>query len=145
LSLLEVAPLHLKLRSFETYVTTSSAQQVALKAALPLLRASLAIGPVERVLKGALGRIPGPDVEARKKRWTILAEARGSNGFRNVVVRGADVYGLTAETLAAGAARMADDGYDRSGVLSPVQAMDLDFLQKELIDQGVSIETYGPT
>jgi short subunit dehydrogenase-like uncharacterized protein len=119
-------------------------QQAALKVALPLLRASLAIGPIERALKSALGRISGPDVEARKKRWTILAEARGSNGFRNVVVQGADVYGLTAEILAAGAARMADDGYDRSGVLSPVQAMDLDFLQKELIDQGISIETYGP-
>ncbi|MGH2694573.1 MAG: saccharopine dehydrogenase family protein [Actinomycetota bacterium] len=145
LSVLEVAPLHLNLRSFETYVTTSSAQQAALKAALPLLRASLAIGPVERALKGVLGRVPGPHVEARKKRWTILAEARGSNGFRNVVVQGADVYGLTAETLAAGAARMAEDGYDRSGVLSPVQAMDLDYLQKELINQGVSVETYGPT
>jgi short subunit dehydrogenase-like uncharacterized protein len=145
LSLLEVAPLHLNLSSLETYVTTSSAQQVAMKAALPMLRASLAIGPVERALKSALGRVPGPGVEARKKKWTILAEARGSNGFRNVVVRGADVYGLTAETLAAGAAHMAEKSYQRSGVLSPVQAMGLDFLQKELIDQSVSIETYGPT
>jgi short subunit dehydrogenase-like uncharacterized protein len=144
LSLLEVAPLHLDLRGLETYVTTPRAQQIALKAAMPFVRASLAIGPVERVLKGALGRIPGPDVEARKKRWTILAEARGDNGFRNVVVQGADVYGLTGEILAAGAARMAEDGYDRSGVLSPVQAMDLDFLQKALIDRGISIETHGP-
>ena len=145
LSLLEVVPLHLDLRSLGTYVTISSAQRMALKATLPLLRASLAIGPIERMIKNVAGRVPGPRRDARAKRWTILAEARGSNGFRNVVVQGADVYGLTAETLAAGAARMAQADFERSGVLAPVQAMDLDFLQKELVNQGITIETHDPS
>jgi len=40
---------------------------------------------------------------------------------------------------------MARDGYDRTGVLAPVDAVGLETAQKELNEQGVSIETFEPS
>jgi hypothetical protein len=37
------------------------------------------------------------------------------------------------------------EDYDRSGVVAPVQAVDVDFFQKVLLESGTSIESYGPT
>lgn len=74
--------------------------------------------------------------------WTILAEARSGSQWRNVTLTGRDVYGLSARLLAAGAAALAASDISRSGVLSPVQGLGTDFWLKELIDWGVSIETY---
>ena len=81
-------------------------------------------------LRGALGtlirRLPAaPSEAARKKaRFTISCEARGRSGTRRGVVRGSDVYGLTAASLAHGALLCADPAYDRRGALAPAQAFD---------------------
>lgn len=142
-----LAPLHLDLSGLETYVTTGTAQRWGLRLGLPLLRAVRAL-PRGRVLTesfaGLVRRGEGPDDEARQGRWTILAEARAQERWRNVALQGGDVYGLTAELLAEGALKMAQPGYDRSGVLSPVQAFDVDFLEKLLLDNSTTIDIYGP-
>ena len=137
-----LAPLHLDLNSLELYGTAGRGQALALKG-LPVLGALLRAAPVRRTVEGAIDRfVSGPEGDARGRRWTILAEARSGDRRRNVVVTGRDPYGLTAELLAAGALHMLDDDFDASGVLAPVQAIGLDVLQKELIDHGVSIETF---
>jgi hypothetical protein len=74
--------------------------------------------------------------------WTILAEARRESQWRNVTLRGRDLYGTSARLLAAGATALAGREFSASGVISPVQAAGTDFWHKELIDAGVSIETY---
>ena len=55
------------------------------------------------------------------------------------------MYGLTAQLLSAAAMRMAQPAYESTGVLAPVQAMGIDVLEKELLDNDVEITTYGPT
>jgi hypothetical protein len=59
-----------------------------------------------------------------------------------VALMGTDPYGLTAETLAATGAKLARDGHGSAGVMSPVQAVGLQELQKELIDLGVDFQTW---
>lgn len=81
-------------------------------------------------LRGAVGalirRLPAAPSEAirRKARFTISCEARGKSGTRRGVVRGEDVYGLTAVSLAHGALLCADPAYERKGALAPAQAFD---------------------
>lgn len=81
-------------------------------------------------LRGALGavirRLPAaPSEKARKAaRFTISCEVRGRSGARRGTVRGNDVYGLTAVSLARGAMLCADPTYDRKGALAPAQAFD---------------------
>jgi hypothetical protein len=58
---------------------------------------------------------------------------------------GRDVYGLTAETLAAGAMKLAEDGKEGAGVMSPVQAVGLETLHKELVGFGVDVQIYEPS
>ena len=137
-----LAPLHLDLNSLRLFGTVGPALSVALKG-LPAVKPLLSFGPARRVLEAIFDRIiVEPQGEARNARWTILAEARSGSSRRNLVVTGRDPYGLTAETLAAAGIHMAEEGYEEKGVLSPVQALGIDKLQKELIELGVSIETY---
>ena len=138
-----VLPLHLKLSSFRTYVTTRTPQRIATRFAAPLLRGMQQTPPGRRLIEGFVARLPeGPDTQGRGARWTILAEASDGEAFRNVVVSGRDPYGLSAELLALGSLTMAADDYDRSGVLAPVEAVGLETLQKVLIEQGVTTETF---
>lgn len=141
-----LVPLHLDLTRLELYVTSGSLQRIALRAGVPLLRAARAV-PLTRDLPASLvdrlQRSEGPEGSRRAAKWTILAEARGSNDWKNVTLVGHDVYGLTARLLAAASLHMARPEYDRTGVLSPVQAVGSDLLEKELVDHGASIEIYG--
>jgi short subunit dehydrogenase-like uncharacterized protein len=81
-------------------------------------------------LRGATGalikRLPAaPREEDRKAaRFTISCEARGKSGTRRGTVRGSDVYGLTAQSLAHAATLCADPSYDCRGALAPAQAFD---------------------
>lgn len=146
LALARLAPLHLDVQTFRTYVTSGGIEGALMKVSLPVLRAALK-SPLSSVIDTVIRRGPdGPDDAARADgRWTILAEARAADGrWRNVSVMGTDVYGLTAATLARSAVEMASPGYDRSGVLSPVGAIGLEALRDELEKNGVSIETYEP-
>ena len=133
-----LAPLHLDLSSLQLYVTVGNAQRLALKS-LPLLRAFLRTPLGPRVLEPLIERVAGSP--APEERWTILAEAQDGDTRRNVAIKGRDVYGLTAQLLATAAERMCEPDFDQAGVVSPVQAVGVDRLQKALIDNDASIET----
>lgn len=137
-----LAPLHLDLHNLRLYGTAARPQAIALKA-LPLLRPVVTFGPVQSALEGLIDRaVKPPQGKARNAPWTILAEATSEGQRRNVALAGRDVYGLTAETLTAAALHMSEEDFSGTGVLSPVQAVGIDRLQKELIDHGVSIDVY---
>ncbi|MGH2820700.1 MAG: saccharopine dehydrogenase family protein [Actinomycetota bacterium] len=141
----QLAPLHLDVRTVKTFMTTGYGRRLALRTSLPLLRGALGLPHGRRMLEELLGRmVRRPGEGSSRGRWTILAEATSGDGRRNVVLSGRDPYGLSAELLAAGALHMADEGFDASGVLSPVQAVGLDELRRELENQGVSIEIFDP-
>lgn len=143
-----LVPLHIDVNTLRLYITTSPAQRLGLKPMLPLIRAGFAMPGVRSLVElgvTKLQRIEGPDDRQRKQWWTILAEARSGDRWRNVTIMGRDVYGLTAELLASTAMKMAQEGYERSGVLAPVQAADVDWLEKRLLECDCSIETYAPT
>ena len=141
---LYLAPRHLDLRSLQLYMTSGRLQTLGMKVGLPALRAALSVGATQSAIRSIVTRVvPEPDPqEGGSRRFTILAEASAGRVQRNVVVTGADVYGLSAELLACGAMHMAEAGYDKTGVLAPVQAVDIDILTKELLDNDVSIEIH---
>jgi short subunit dehydrogenase-like uncharacterized protein len=97
-------------------------------------------------LRGAMGalirRLPAAPSEAdrKKARFTISCEARGKSGVRRGTVRGGDVYGLTAVSLAHGALLCADSAFDRQGALAPAQAFEPTPFFTALADFGVSVE-----
>ncbi len=82
--------------------------------------------PLRSAAGAAIRRLPAaPSEEDRKKsRFTISCEARGASGVRRGTLRGSDVYGLTAASLAHAATLCADPAYDRRGALAPAQAFD---------------------
>lgn len=143
LALLRLAPLHQEMTAFGTYMTVDNLQWAGLRFGFPAVKAIFS-GPGSRLLDRAIAKLPeGPDERKRKARWTILVEARSRSGWRNVVVKGSDVYGLTAETLSLAAERMASGDNQEAGIIAPVQAMGVQELKSRLEDFGVTIETYG--
>jgi len=100
--------------------------------------------PLRTAMGALIRRLPAaPSEEDRKKaRFTISCEARGKSGARRGTVRGGDVYGLTAVSLAHGALLCADPGYGRKGALAPAQAFDpasfLDSLRNTGLDYEVA-------
>ncbi|HZK15482.1 MAG TPA: saccharopine dehydrogenase NADP-binding domain-containing protein, partial [Solirubrobacterales bacterium] len=109
--------------------------------ASPLLGAMMRT-PLRRAAGVLIRRLPAAPSEAdrKKSRFTISCEARGEAGVRRGVVRGSDVYGLTAASLSHGAMLCADPAYDRSGALAPAQAFDPTSFLAALGDSGLSIE-----
>jgi hypothetical protein len=107
-------------------------------AATPLL--GLAMRTPLRAATGALiRRLPAaPSERARKaSRFVVECEARAGDRVRKGTVRGVDVYGLTAASLAHAATLCADPFYERAGALAPAQAFDPASFLDAL---GVSIE-----
>jgi len=107
----------------------------------PLLGAAMRT-PLRRLAGGAIRRLPAaPSEKARRAcRFTIECEAKGKSGTRRGTVRGGDVYGLTAASLAHAAQLCADPAYDRSGALAPAQAFaPADFLAK--LDVEIEIDS----
>jgi short subunit dehydrogenase-like uncharacterized protein len=138
-----LAPMHLDLKDLELYVTTGTVQELAARVGLPVLRLLNSTGIGERLMNAVMSRLPeGPDEKGRQARWTILAEALAGDSWRNVAISGADVYGLTAEFLSAGATKMLEPSFDQKGVVSPVQAAGIETWQKEFSDNDVTVEVY---
>jgi short subunit dehydrogenase-like uncharacterized protein len=111
-------------------------------AATPLLGLAMRT-PLRSAMGALIRRLPAAPSEGdrKKARFTISCEARGKSGSRRgVVVRGGDVYGLTAASLAHGALLCADPGYDRKGALAPAQAFDPKAFFAALASFGVSVE-----
>lgn len=83
--------------------------------------------PLRRTLGGLLARLPeGPGERARQaSRFTVVCDALGADGRRRRgVIRGSDVYGLTAAIAVEGALRLADPTYAEAGALAPAQAFE---------------------
>lgn len=141
-----LAPMHLDLNSARTFVTAGTLQRLGIRFGLPLMGAALGTSWGAWTLERALAPLPeGPNEEQRARgKWTLLAEASAGEQWRNVVVTGTDVYGLTAEFLTAGALRMLADDFTTTGVRAPVDAVGLETLHKELLENDVSIDTYEP-
>ena len=103
--------------------------------------------PLRRALGRAIRLLPeGPSEEERRAaEFTIVAEARGEDGgLSRGVVRGKDVYGLTAVTLVHGAELMWAEGYDGSGALGPAAAYDPRRFLDYLTGHGVSWDLERP-
>ncbi|MFN2587752.1 MAG: trans-acting enoyl reductase family protein [Actinomycetota bacterium] len=146
LAICHLAPLHVKVNGFRTFSTAGTWQRLGMRATMPVLSALLSSRAVRNLAEKAIARLPeGPADAARAKgKWTILAEATTPEGqWRNVVLTGTDVYGLTGHLLAAAATEMSRDGYSGRGVLAPMQAVGVDSLRRELEDFGARIEEFG--
>ncbi len=94
-------------------------------AATPMLGLAMRT-PLRAATAALIRRLPAaPGERARKaSKFVVECEARGSGRVRRGSVRGVDVYGLTAASLAHGALLCADPGYERAGALAPAQAFD---------------------
>jgi short subunit dehydrogenase-like uncharacterized protein len=102
--------------------------------------------PAKTLADIVIDRLPeGPSEEQRRAaRFTVVAIARGEDGRTGRgLVRGGDVYGLTAVTAVHSAALLAADGYDRAGALSPASAFEPAEFLEYLGDHGVSFELDG--
>jgi short subunit dehydrogenase-like uncharacterized protein len=140
-------PHHTRTRRVASVITARTlAPHPALAPVLPYALPPLALTlrtPVRGLLNRAMAALPeGPgESERRAARFTIVAVARGENGSEGrAVVRGSDVYGLTAVTLVHGAELMSAPGYDRAGALGPAAAYDPEAFLNYLGDHGVSWE-----
>jgi len=139
-------PRHVRTRAVTSLITSGAfAPHPALASVVPLTLPALALAlrtPARRALSVAIGRLPeGPDEATRRDaRFTIVALARGEDGTAGRgIVRGSDVYGLTAVTAVHGAELLAG-GVERPGVLSPASAFDPIAFLNFLGDHGVSYE-----
>jgi short subunit dehydrogenase-like uncharacterized protein len=140
-----LAPLHLALRSLKLFITTGVGKWLGARFTLPAMTPLIRNDVTRSLLNRVLPPGGGPDDEQRaRSKWTILAEARSGSAWRNIPLMGTDPYGLTAEFLTAGALRMCEADFDSTGVLSPVQALGLDNLEKLFADSGITIETFEP-
>ena len=143
-------PRHTRTRRVDSMITARTVAPGPLAPVLPFLRPGLAVAlrtPLRRALGRATEFLPeGPSEEERRAaEFTIVAEARGEDGgVCRGIVRGSDVYGLTAVTLVHGAELMWADGYDRSGALGPAAAYDPEKFLSYLTGHGVSWELQRP-
>lgn len=113
-----------------------------LPVALPAVGALLRT-PLAALIDGVIDRLPeGPAEDARRRsRFTIVADARGKGGTSSrAVVRGEDVYGLTAAIIVRGAELLCEDGCDAAGALAPAEAFDAEAFLLYLGDHGVRFE-----
>ena len=140
-------PRHTRTRKVTSLITTTTMLPVpALAPAVTALTPPLGLvlrTPVRALADAAIDRFPeGPSEEQRRRsRFTIAVLAHGEGGTTGRgVVRGGDVYSLTATCAVQAASLLAAEGYDRTGVLSPASAFEptafLDFLG----DHGLSYE-----
>lgn len=145
------APRHLDVDTVRTLIDMHSVTPPALgPLAAPLATATgyLMETPARALLGKAVERLPeGPTPAARAAaHYTIVCDARpaGGAGARRGVVRGSDVYGITAVTTVEAALRMAAPRYERRGALAPAEAFEpRDFLAA-LRSHGVTFEVGEP-
>lgn len=143
-------PRHVRTRSVQLRWATPPfvpAAQLAplLPVAVPVVGALLRT-PLASLLDAVIGRLPeGPEEGARRKsRFTIVAEARGKGGTSSrAVVRGEDVYGLTAAIIVRGAELLCEDDCDAVGALAPAEAFDAEAFLLYLGDHGLRFDVEG--
>jgi short subunit dehydrogenase-like uncharacterized protein len=138
-------PRHTRTRRVVSLVTTRTAVPISAAAALmPYLQPGLELAlrtPLRGLLQQAVRVLPEgpPEHERRAAAWTIVADARAEDGRRSrAVVRGVDVYGLTAVILVHAATLLSAPAYERAGALGPAAAFDPVSFLNFLGDHGVS-------
>lgn len=140
-------PRHVDTRRVTSLITVATfAGNAAAAPLVPVLVPAMTLAlrsPLGGMLEPLLARYPEGPSDASRSRvaWTIAAIACGLDGrTRHAVVRGGDVYGLTAVTAVHGAALMCEEGYDRAGALAPAEAYDAAAFLDALAEHGVSVE-----
>ena len=136
-------PRHVETRTVRTALTASTTSPVALAAPVVMTGLSRALAtPLGGLFNAAVNRLPeGPSEERRRRaRFTIVCEARAGTRRRRGVIRGEDVYGMTARSIVAGALRCASPAFGKSGALAPSEAFDPARFLPELSDFGVTHE-----
>jgi short subunit dehydrogenase-like uncharacterized protein len=140
-------PRHTRTRKVTTLITTTTILPVpALAPVVAALTPALGVilrTPVRALADAAIDRLPeGPSEEQRRRsRFTVAVLAHGEGGATGRgVVSGGDVYGLTAASAVQAASLLADEGYDRTGVLSPASAFEPTAFLDYLGDHGLTYE-----
>jgi short subunit dehydrogenase-like uncharacterized protein len=136
-------PRHVDTRTIRTALTASTTSPVALGAPLLMTALNLALRtPLRGGFDRVLARLPeGPPEEKRRAaRFEIVCIARAGSRRRRGVVRGTDVYGMTARAVAEGAIRCGAPGFAQAGALAPSQAFDPKDFLPALADFGVEYE-----
>jgi short subunit dehydrogenase-like uncharacterized protein len=140
-------PRHTRVRTIKARISVSEmAPMGPFTVAMPALMAGMAPllrTPLRGALQTAIGSLPEgpPEDERAAARFMIAVRARGEDGrVRDGLVRGTDVYGLTAVTTVHGAALLAAPDYAESGALSPASAFDPVAFLDHLTDHGLSWE-----
>lgn len=142
-------PRHLDVRRVRTVIDMTSVTPALLgPLAAPVMTGTgyLMETPVRGLAARLIDRLPeGPSEKDRRAvRYTIVCDARGPAGARRGIVRGGDVYGITAVCTTEGALRMAAPGYEPHGALAPAQAYDpRDFLDA-LRPSGITYQLLEP-
>jgi short subunit dehydrogenase-like uncharacterized protein len=122
-------PRHVRTRRVRTMISAASLVPSRLAPAMPLLTRPASIA-MRTPLKGLVGtmisRLPeGPsDSDRSAARFTIVCEVTRGQDRRRGVIRGSDVYGLTAAAVAQGAIAAARGAIPASGGLAPSQAFE---------------------
>jgi short subunit dehydrogenase-like uncharacterized protein len=142
-----MVPRHVRTRRLTTLMGVETL--VGHRAAAPLVpvlmpAVTLALRtPFNRFVHAVVDRLPeGPTEELRRAaEFMVVAVAHGEDGrVRSGVVRGRDVYGLTAVTVVEGAARLLGDPLGTFGVLAPASAFDAERFLDALAPAGVTWE-----
>lgn len=138
-------PRHVKTRVVRTSLTASTTSPVAIAAPILMPGLQLALRtPLRGALGVAIGRLPeGPsEPDRRKAQFTIVCDARAGARRRRGIIRGHDVYGLTARSTAVGALRCAAPEFAGEGALAPSQAFEPRGFLPELAGFGVEHEVF---
>jgi short subunit dehydrogenase-like uncharacterized protein len=128
-------PRHVRARVVKTFVVSSRGQAIAMRIGAPFVSR---VGPRLRgfLERRVASRSEGPSDETRAAQaWSVHATADD----RAVVVRGRDVYGITAEIAALGAERLAVSTL--RGPQAPSQAVPADEIFRDLAKFGVTVDT----
>ncbi len=120
-------PRHVDTRTVRTALTASTTSPVAIGA--PVLMTGLSVAlktPLARALGAGINRLPeGPPEDRRRAaRFEIVCEVRAGSRRRRGVIRGRDVYGMTARSIVTGAVLSARPEFAKSGALAPSEAFD---------------------
>jgi short subunit dehydrogenase-like uncharacterized protein len=132
-------PRHTRTRKVTQLIAAAALAPVPqLAPAMPVMAPPLGLAlrtPLKALVDLAVDRLPeGPSAEQRaRSEFCVVAVARGEDGrVGRGVVRGRDVYNLTAVIAVHGATLMAADGFEKTGVLPSAGAFEpvefLDYL-----------------
>jgi short subunit dehydrogenase-like uncharacterized protein len=136
-------PRHTDVRTVTALLATQSVVPPAMVPLAPFTMpviGRLTTGPVKKLVNRAIDRLPEgpPEDERRAVTWTVVAAGRSRDGAPvRATVRGTDVYGMTARSLAWAAEQIAAGDHHGAGALGPAAAFDPEDLLGALADFGV--------